>query len=326
MEYALSQEVFPAGLSPVAMDRLFAMVNKAASLQSTAATATLAAWIAEFDGVVKDVQLDLAVLPAAGESMVFDVRKNGSTILTATYTANNTLTVKRVGLGYLLTGTHSFVKGDLITVVRTYVAGGGPAMTASQVTIFPGFTRGWLFDKRKNKEKAMDFLKRIFGSPPKGGNERGGVPTTSLMQDPPAAQPTLQGAFTGGVNSARYSRVDPSSYNPGGVTAGNDQRNYDRGDFTPRRITHVREGDVAYEAEKARDLHSQVVDMRNNPPGPTGVGVAPVPTLNPPTAPYRNDGKPQPDGVEGKRELPELPGIFNPNLPGYPRELCRLFE
>lgn len=138
--FELSQMVFPPGQSPAAMERLFRQINRKQSLQATAATATLGFWVAEFAGKIQEVELGLAVLPASGESMVFDVRKNGSTILTAAFTANpTTATAKRIDLSHLLSPSLSvFSEGDLFTVVRTYTAGGGPAMTYSQVTVYPG--------------------------------------------------------------------------------------------------------------------------------------------------------------------------------------------
>lgn len=137
-KYELSQEVFGPGHGLRAMNEMFKLINRKSSVQATAATATLGTWVADYSGHIQEAQAVLGVLPASGESMVIDIRKNGSTILTGTLTVNSSTTSKYTDMTSLISAAlASFVPGDIFTVVRTYTAGGGPAMTYSEVTIFP---------------------------------------------------------------------------------------------------------------------------------------------------------------------------------------------
>jgi len=65
---------------------------------------------------------------AAGESMVLDLLKNSATMLSATITLDNG-TGTGVVSGTIDPAKKDFVAGDVIEIQRTYVAGGGPAMT-----------------------------------------------------------------------------------------------------------------------------------------------------------------------------------------------------
>lgn len=153
----------------------------------------------------------------------------------------------------------------------------------------------------------MDQYRQMFATPPQGGTERSGIPTSDLMAEPPEAQPHLATRFASAMSGAQASRVTL-----GGPTHNNpqepDMRNYDRDDYSPRRVTHVRVGDVAYEAEKAANLDAEVIKRRDNPPPPLGIPV-PVPTDNPVMAQYRSDGKPQPGAREGK---PPIAPVIKP--------------
>lgn len=90
--------------------------------------------------------------------------------------------------------------------------------------------------------------------------------------------------------------------NPPNTASERDVRNYTRGRLVPQNITHVRVGDTAYEAQKTRDLHAEVVAPRPSDPGPVGM---PVPTDAPPDARYRSDGKPFPGSEKAAPPLPE---------------------
>ena len=105
--------------------------------------ATLAAAVvpnlgpADHDGSVLDIVFVSAIAAAAGESMVIDVTKNGVSILTGTYTFNNTKSGKsHISLGSLIDKSkNSVAVGDIIRCSRTYTPGGTPTMTATCVIV-----------------------------------------------------------------------------------------------------------------------------------------------------------------------------------------------
>lgn len=108
-------------------------------LQTTAATlAGAVMWVADFAGLLGDAYVTMAVLPGAGESMVFDLLKNGASVLTGTLTVNNSTTSKGQLKLAIDPNKASFVPGDVITCSRTYTAGAG-AMTDTQVSIEPSY-------------------------------------------------------------------------------------------------------------------------------------------------------------------------------------------
>jgi len=133
---------FPPGIKTIG--KLIGHLRSRENIQAVAATladtaAAAVVWIATFDGEIGDIVIATKTVPAAGESMVFDVKKNGTSILTLAKTLDSTAgTPKTQSISSLLDLSKvSFSKGDVFTVNRTYVAGGGPAMTYNQVTIEP---------------------------------------------------------------------------------------------------------------------------------------------------------------------------------------------
>lgn len=93
---------------------------------AVAATVTERRFVATADGVIERFGAQAAGAAAAGESCDCDVQINGVTALTATAMVDNA-----AATGYV-TGTvdptaNTFTAGDVITVVKTYVAGGAPA-------------------------------------------------------------------------------------------------------------------------------------------------------------------------------------------------------
>ncbi len=87
---------------------------------------------ANHSGKVRSIFIVLAVLPASGETMSYDVLVNGVSILSAPFVASDT-TAKYVEL--TVPAAAQINEGDLVTVTRDYTAGGGPAMTYNTIGI-----------------------------------------------------------------------------------------------------------------------------------------------------------------------------------------------
>src|SRR5574343_1575122 len=86
-------------------DKQIGMALQQVSLVAAAASATAPLWVADYDGELIDAFVAIGTLPAAGESMVFDIQKNGASILTATLTINNATTAKVNDLYSLIDAT-----------------------------------------------------------------------------------------------------------------------------------------------------------------------------------------------------------------------------
>jgi len=113
-------------------------IEKVVSLQAVAATlAASVIWVADFKGKISDAQFVSAVTPAAGESMVLSVLKNGVTMMSANVTVDNTVAAKKKWdiWANLDKAKNFFNEGDIITFTRTYVPGGTPAMTATNLVL-----------------------------------------------------------------------------------------------------------------------------------------------------------------------------------------------
>lgn len=108
--------------------KLLAHIEQREHIQTTAADATgTVIWIASFSGVLYDAYVVLANLPGAGESMVFDLLKNGATVLSSAFTADaTTVTAKGTFALSIDPAKDSFVKGDVFVASRDYTAGGTP--------------------------------------------------------------------------------------------------------------------------------------------------------------------------------------------------------
>ncbi len=108
--------------------------GRASSKQVTAATLAENEMIASGAGSITSVKALAAVAAASGESMDVDVKINGTTVLTAAITLDDTAgTDVQSGT---LDAAVAFVADDLIQVERTYTAGGGPTpMTDTLVEI-----------------------------------------------------------------------------------------------------------------------------------------------------------------------------------------------
>lgn len=120
---------------------LIGKLMQATSEQKTAATlatSLMSKGVATHPGKIRAIWLTLGpAQPASGESMVFDVLKNGASILTSAYTHDSTTNTGLVDLMFRLDATKQDIAvGDKLEVSRTYVAGGGPTpMTHSRVDV-----------------------------------------------------------------------------------------------------------------------------------------------------------------------------------------------
>ncbi len=102
----------------------------ATSAQAVAATAEETVMIAPSAGVIRSVKAVAGTTAAAGESMTVDVKINGTTVLTGVVTLDDTAGTT-VQSGTLDSLAIAFAENDLITVARTYTAGGGPTPMAN---------------------------------------------------------------------------------------------------------------------------------------------------------------------------------------------------
>ena len=93
---------------------------------AVAATVTERRFVATADGVIERFGAQAAGAAAAGESCDCDVQINGATALTATALVDNAAGTNYVA-GTVDPAANTFTAGDVITVVKTYVAGGGAA-------------------------------------------------------------------------------------------------------------------------------------------------------------------------------------------------------
>lgn len=96
---------------------------------AVAATVTERRFVATADGVIDRFGAQAATGAAAGESTTCDVQINGVSALTAAVVLDDA-----AGVGYVAgavdVAANTFTAGDVITVVKTYVAGGAPTPMA----------------------------------------------------------------------------------------------------------------------------------------------------------------------------------------------------
>jgi hypothetical protein len=115
---------FPLNGSSAA--RLRARIDRISSNQATAATLT-EQYISETAGKIQALSVVIAATPGVGESLVVDVQNNGVSLLTAPATLDSATSGK--GVKSLPVIANSFIAaGDVITFIRTYTAGGAPAL------------------------------------------------------------------------------------------------------------------------------------------------------------------------------------------------------
>lgn len=99
-------------------------IERIVSKQGAAATLTENE-ILDGSGNLQELYLVAAAVAASGESLTINVLKNGVSILTAPFVYDSPDPSDTV-ISLPVLPDVSFVLGDVITVARTYVAGGGP--------------------------------------------------------------------------------------------------------------------------------------------------------------------------------------------------------
>ena len=132
-----TQEAVSLG-GPKSASTIAGRIEKVSSLQAVAATlAASVIWVADFKGKISDANFVSAVTPFTGESMVLSVLKNGVTMMSANVTVDSTIAAKKKWdvWANIDKAKNFFNEGDIITFTRTYTAGGGPLMTATNLVL-----------------------------------------------------------------------------------------------------------------------------------------------------------------------------------------------
>jgi hypothetical protein len=101
-------------------------------LQAVAATATVTVMLAPGAGRITALRAVPGAAAAAGESMTCDVQIGGVTALSAVATIDNASGLNVV-TGTVNAAANTIAAGDVITIVRTYVPGGGPTPIVNTV-------------------------------------------------------------------------------------------------------------------------------------------------------------------------------------------------
>ena len=123
------------------LNKVASYLLRGRSEQAVAATAAGAAMahltVATQNLTIRDAYFLSASAAGVGESMAIDLLVNGASILTAPYTFDATAAAKTQIKLPVDPAKQQINIGDKVTVSRTYVAGGGPTMTASVVVVEP---------------------------------------------------------------------------------------------------------------------------------------------------------------------------------------------
>lgn len=93
--------------------------------QEVAATATESFFVKQAGNILV-AKFAAGAIAAVGESMTVDVHKNAATILTAPYVYDNPDDPNTWFDASLDAAEVAVAEGDMISVIRTYAAGGGP--------------------------------------------------------------------------------------------------------------------------------------------------------------------------------------------------------
>lgn len=134
----LSQKDLHNPLNSRAIRRLRGRLEKIVSAQAVAATLTTTE-ILDIGGAqagnIQDLTFVAEAVAAANEDITVDVQKNGVTILNNVLVYDDTLLPgELIRLDYDV--DTSFDVGDVVSVIRTYTAGGGPTPIAhTKVTL-----------------------------------------------------------------------------------------------------------------------------------------------------------------------------------------------
>lgn len=103
---------------------LRARIDRMVSSQAVAASAS-DPHVTDLAGEVVAATVITGANRGVGESLTVDIQKNGVSILTAPLVLDNTLPGKTLRNLPVQPGTR-FAVGDVVTFIRTYVAGGAP--------------------------------------------------------------------------------------------------------------------------------------------------------------------------------------------------------
>lgn len=131
MRDTVTLKQFHTPFNSASIRKLLGQLFRASSEQKTAAslaTSLMAGGIARHKGTIQDIWLVSGAACASGESMTFDILKNGTSILSGVYTLDSTKPNKEpISLLSLLDPTKADITwGDKLEVTRVYTAGGGP--------------------------------------------------------------------------------------------------------------------------------------------------------------------------------------------------------
>lgn len=99
-------------------------------VQAAASSETTFAFLAMRAGAINDVIAVAETAAAAGEDMAIDVQINGVTCLTSAIVLDDAAGVTPQ-VGTVDTAANTLARGDIVTIVRTYTAGGGPTPMAN---------------------------------------------------------------------------------------------------------------------------------------------------------------------------------------------------
>lgn len=131
-------DLIQPGATQQSLNRLIGQMLKREHFQLVAATlATGDIWVADFDGQLADAYVQMTAVTGAGESMTYDILKNGASIMLGgtpvTVNSTNGLAKAKIDLWTAIDpAKRGFVKGDFLVVARVYTAGGTPTPIARQ--------------------------------------------------------------------------------------------------------------------------------------------------------------------------------------------------
>lgn len=131
--------------TPEIANRIIGHIAKQTSQQQVAATlAASLLWIADFDGEIGDLYVQLSSATAAGETLTVDVLKNGVSVLTggpaliaAATPAKTQVAIFNTPFLPFASTSKGFARGDVFTVSRVYTPGGTPTLAATSVVLEP---------------------------------------------------------------------------------------------------------------------------------------------------------------------------------------------
>jgi hypothetical protein len=131
---AVSNAQVAAGAA-IAHDKLDHQYGPLAPLTpGTAQSETVPTFVARSAGTVLSFKVGAVVANIGAATVTFDLKKNGTTVLTGVVTLNNGDAAYTPKAG-TLSGTPTFVAGDVFTVVTVATAGGGTLATGIYATM-----------------------------------------------------------------------------------------------------------------------------------------------------------------------------------------------